>query len=280
MEPMGPFEVQLRRDRAVIGVAVALLCAAAWVYVVSGAGLGTPAWEMTSAGLPPQISIGPMAAMPIAARPELAAVPVAGWAVCVVMWWTMMIAMMAPGAAPAILLYALVARSTPAAGAPRPVAGAGWFTAGYLGAWLAFAAAAALAQAVFQHIGWMSRDTMSAAQPGFAAAVLGLAGLYQLSPMHEACLRRCRMPADFLQCSYRPGPGGALRTGLWHGLWCLGCNAMLMTLLFVGGVMNLLWIAALTALVAAEKVLPLGRWIGRGAGVAMIGLAASVLLTR
>jgi predicted metal-binding membrane protein len=111
-----------------------------------------------------------------------------------------------------------------------------------------------------------------------AAALLIAAGLYQLSPLKDACLGRCRSPADFLARNYRPGASGALRLGLLHGAYCVGCCWMLMALLFVGGVMNLIWIAALTLLVAAEKLLPGGNWLARIAGMAMVGWGAMLLL--
>ena len=129
----------------------------------------------------------------------------------------------------------------------------------------------------FERLAWMSPQMMRAQSPGFAAAVLALAGVYQLSPVQDLCLAHCRAPAAFLAAHYRPGAAGALRLGVIHGAWCLGCCGLLMGLLLVGGVMNLVWIAALTVLVAAEKLLPGGRWIARAAGGAFLGLAALIL---
>ena len=95
-------------------------------------------------------------------------------------------------------------------------------------------------------------------------------GIYQLTPFKDACLGRCRSPAQFLSRHYRPGVLGALRLGLLHGAFCVGCCWLLMALLFVGGVMNLLWIAGLTLLVAAEKLLPRGEILARVSGVILI----------
>ena len=111
---------------------------------------------------------------------------------------------------------------------------------------------------------------MDASGHWLAAALLIAAGLYQLSPLKEACLRHCRNPAQFLSRHYRPGPTGAFRLGVYHGAYCVGCCWLLMALLFVGGVMNLAWIALLTLLVAAEKLLPGGRWIALVTGAAFI----------
>ncbi len=104
------------------------------------------------------------------------------------------------------------------------------------------------------------------------------AGAYQLSPLKSACLRQCRSPAQFLSRHWRPGAIGALRLGALHGAYCVGCCWLLMTLLFVGGIMNFAWIAALTLIVGVEKLLPGGEWLGRIAGVALIAWGAARLL--
>jgi predicted metal-binding membrane protein len=111
-----------------------------------------------------------------------------------------------------------------------------------------------------------------------SAGVLAAAGLYQLSPLQGVCLSHCRSPAAFLSRYWRPGPLGAVRLGVLHGTYCLGCCWLLMALLFVGGVMNLAWIAALTLLVLAEKLLPGGPWVARAAGVALLAWGAATLL--
>jgi predicted metal-binding membrane protein len=111
-----------------------------------------------------------------------------------------------------------------------------------------------------------------------SGGVLIAAGLYQLSPLKNVCLAQCRAPASFLARHWRPHASGALRLGAQHGAYCVGCCWMLMALLFVGGVMNLIWIAALTTMVLIEKVLPRGQWIGRSAGVALAGWGVATLL--
>jgi predicted metal-binding membrane protein len=184
------------------------------------------------------------------------------------MWWTMMVAMMVPSAAPAILLYARVHRHSQST--PPPTAA---FLAGYLACWLAFSAGAAWLQ-----IAAMSPMADALGSRAASGGLLIAAGLYQLSPFKDACLSNCRAPTDFLTRHYRPGAAGAWRLGLIHGAYCLGCCWLLMALLFVVGVMNLAWVAALTLLVAAEKLLPGGQWIARIAGVAMIGWGAVLLI--
>jgi predicted metal-binding membrane protein len=190
------------------------------------------------------------------------------------MWGAMMVAMMSPSAAPTILLYGRVHRN--AAGASQPPTAA--FLAGYLVCWIGFALVAAALQLALERAALASPATMALHGRPAAAALLIAAGIYQLSPLKDACLGRCRSPADFLARNYRPGASGALRVGLLHGAYCVGCCWMLMALLFVGGVMNLVWIAALTLLVAAEKLLPGGNWLARIAGMAMVGWGAVLLL--
>ncbi len=120
--------------------------------------------------------------------------------------------------------------------------------------------------------------TMGSTSRWLSGGVLVAAGIYQLTPLKAACLAHCRSPAEFLARHFRPGPRGALRMGLIHGAYCLGCCWAVMLLLFVGGVMNLAWIALLTVLVAAEKLAPGGRVIGIAGGAAMLAWGAALLL--
>ena len=240
----------LRRHRTVTAAALAMLALLAWWWILSGAGMGMPA------------------------RAEILAFPhrgggmnmAVGWdaprfALNLAMWWVMMIAMMIPAAAPVILLYG---RAAPAQDiAPHD----GVFVAGYLLSWLGFSALAVALQLLLESIGILNGMTMSLTSRWLAGAVLIAAGIYQLTPAKDACLSHCRSPADFLARNFRPGAFGALRMGHVHGAYCVGCCWLLMALLFVGGIMNLAWIALLTILVAAEKLLPHGRWLARGAGL-------------
>ena len=233
------------RGRGVTIFALATLSLLAWIYLFSNPEMGS------------------MAGM--ASMPGMAEAP--GFPIIAAMWATMMVAMMLPSAAPAILLYARVHRHSTEA--PPPTAA---FLAGYLACWLGFALLAASLQ-----LAVASPVTMAVESRVGAAALLVVAGLYQLSPLKDACLNRCRSPAEFITRHYRPGSLGAARLGLLHGAYCVGCCWLLMALLFVGGVMNLVWVAALTLLVAAEKLLPGGAWIARIAGIAFIGWGAALM---
>ena len=190
------------------------------------------------------------------------------FALVVAMWWVMMIAMMVPSAAPTVLLYAQVHRTRFKPGGNPPI---GAFLWGYLLCWLIFSIVAAAAQLWLERSALASPMTMALHSRVAAGALLIAAGAYQLSPLKDACLGQCRSPASFLARHYRPGASGAFRMGIRHGAYCVGCCWPLMLLLFVGGVMNIAWIAALALIVAAEKLLPYGRWIARIIGVALVG---------
>lgn len=258
----------LKRERAIAIAALVLLCALAWGYTIAGAGLGMSAWDMTGfAWFPHRMGMGDA----FEAHWSLAA-----WVLIVAMWWVMMIAMMTPSAAPAILLYAKVYQHTSAQS--KVLAPTGAFAAGYLLVWLVFSLAAALLHWALDRSGLVAAMMMGSRSRSLSAGLLIAAGIYQLSPLKRSCLAQCRAPASFLSRHWRPHIGGALRLGVIHGAYCVGCCGVLMALLFVGGVMNLVWIAALTALVLIEKAVPGGQWVARGTGVALIFWGAVTLL--
>ncbi|HXK21763.1 MAG TPA: DUF2182 domain-containing protein [Myxococcota bacterium] len=183
------------------------------------------------------------------------------------MWAVMMVGMMLPSAAPMSLLFASVARKAAAQGSA--VAPAFVFSSGYLAAWTLFSVGATALQWWLERAALLS-PMLASASPLFGGGVLVLAGLYQWSPWKDACLDHCRAPAHFFAQHWRPGAWGAFRMGLAHGLYCLGCCALLMGLLFVGGVMNLLWVAGITLFVLVEKIAPHGERIARLAGAGML----------
>ena len=183
------------------------------------------------------------------------------------MWVAMVLAMMLPVAAPMIATHADIAGNGRAKGAPPspPLA----FVGGYLLVWAALCAVAAPLQWWMQHNAWLNSQ-MAGASDAFAGSVLVLAGLYQFAPLKHACLHRCRTPLQFFLTRWRPGWRGALRMGAEHGAFCVGCCWALMALMFVVGVMNLVWIGLLAALMAAERVAPRGATIARVAGVGFV----------
>jgi predicted metal-binding membrane protein len=198
------------------------------------------------------------------------------FALTFLMWSVMMVGMMLPTAMPMTLIYMSVVRKAKEDGAV--VAPTLVFIAGYLGVWGLFSVVATGAQWALESAALLS-PMMVSTSPVLGAGLLVLAGAYQLTPAKHACLSHCHSPVHFIAHHWRPGTLGALRMGASHGLYCLGCCWALMLLLFVGGVMNLLWIAAIAFFVLAEKLLPYGRVPSWVAGAAMMG-AGVVLAVR
>jgi predicted metal-binding membrane protein len=189
-----------------------------------------------------------------------------------VMWAVMMVGMMLPSAAPVMLLVAAISRRR-AAGAPGLTAA---FALGYILAWGGFSVVATALQWGL-HAAALLSPRLATTSPLLEGGLLVAAGVYQLTPLKAACLAHCRSPLGFLMTEWRDGVGGALRMGFAHGLYCLGCCALLMGLLFVAGVMNLLWVAVIALFVLVEKVAPGGPWVGRLVSWALIGAGLVVL---
>ena len=191
------------------------------------------------------------------------------------MWAVMMAGMMLPSAAPLLLLYGATARRR--AAGRRATHEIYALAAGYMTMWSLFSLAAAAAQRLLSMLLVLS-PMMTLRSPTLGAAVLVLAGVYQMTPLKSVCLRQCRSPISFLMHHSRPGVRGAFRMGVDHGAYCLGCCWALMLLLFVGGVMNLAVIAALTAFVGFEKLGPFGVRTARASGALLIGAGVWMLL--
>ena len=189
------------------------------------------------------------------------------------MWAVMMVGMMTPSAAPVVLLFAAMRRGSGAQRMPGIVFA---FVAGYLLVWVCFSAVAALSQLALHQAALLS-PMMTTSSAWLGAAILIAAGVYQLTPFKSTCLTHCRSPLGFLMSHWRDGTGGALRMGIAHGTYCLGCCWALMCVLFVVGVMNLLWVVAIAIFVLIEKVGPWGTLVARVAGVAMIVRGAYLL---
>jgi predicted metal-binding membrane protein len=241
-------ETMLRRDDLAVLAALVTLTLLAWVALLIGAGTGMDPVAMSGW------------LMPLVLPPALSAEwSAAYWLIAFLMWACMMVAMMLPSASPMVLLYARVAHQAERRGqltnAPAAIAA---FASAYLGLWILFSLSATGVQWGLEHLGAMSA-MMSSRVALLSGGLLIAAGLYQLTPLKAVCLSHCRGPAQFLAAHGRPGVRGAWRMGLAHGLYCIGCCAVLMLLLFVGGVMNLLWIAGLTLFVAIEKLAPFGE---------------------
>jgi len=184
------------------------------------------------------------------------------------MWVVMMTAMMLPTAAPMILIHARCVRGRDRTA--RPIVLSSLFALGYLVAWVAFSGGATLLQLALEKTAWFSPTAMSLDSALAGGAVLAAAGVFQFTPLKNACLRQCRTPIGFFMTSWREGHAGALAMGVHHGLFCLGCCSALMLVLFALGAMNLFWIAALTGFVLVEKTAPRGKAIARVGGAALV----------
>jgi predicted metal-binding membrane protein len=273
----------LRRERLIVAAGLFALALLAWGYVLAGAGMAVDVSEATVLSLFPHKAV--MAADPMAGM-EMPGMDMAqggdwgfrDWLLTIGMWAAMMVAMMTPSATPAILLYGRVRAHADGKTGGAGLAPSGLFAAGYLLLWLGFSALAAALHWALERSTLLSPTAMGSQSKWLSAAVLIAAGIYQLSPLKNACLTQCRSPAQFLSRHWRPGAAGAVRLGLLHGAYCVGCCWVLMSLLFVGGVMNLAWIAVLTLLVAGEKLLPLGSWTARAAGAVLVVWGAATIL--
>jgi predicted metal-binding membrane protein len=252
-------ETVIRRDRVLVLLGLAAITTTAWIYLVRMAAMmNAMAMEAdmhASMGMPQMHEWG---------LEELAGL--------FVMWAVMMIAMMLPSAAPVILLVARIYRRRGPAGRPATAG----FAAGYILVWTAFSAAAAVAQLLLHRAALLS-PTMASSSALLGGAILLAAGVYQWLPIKYACLSHCRSPLGFLTTEWREGVRGAVVMGMRHGLFCLGCCWALMALLFVAGVMNLLWIAAIAAFVLIEKLAPQGQRISQLAGVLLAAWGVFVL---
>lgn len=252
----GLVERALLHDRILVIAGMLAVVVLSWAYLLAGAGTMQ---EMDGMLMP--MSSGP-------------------WTfdhalVMLLMWAVMMAAMMLPSAAPMILFYATIARGRGASS--TPAASSGMFAAGYVTIWSAFSLAAVALQYGLERLALLS-PMMETTSKTMAGGILIAAGIYQWSPLKKTCLQGCRSPLEFMLTQWRPGARGAFVMGLRHGMVCVGCCWMLMLLLFVGGIMNLGWIAGLAVLVLVEKLAPAGHWIGRGAGILLLGWGIAALL--
>ncbi len=245
----GSADAVLKRDRAFVIAGLGGIAGISWVYIFH------LAREMgTSTGM------------------EMGVPRMQGWGavdfiLMFVMWAVMMVAMMTPSAAPMILTYSRVNRRHHEQRSPFLATAV--FLAGYLVVWTGFSAVATLAQWELHRAALLS-PMMVSNSPLLGGVLLIGAGVFQFTPLKRACLAHCRSPLGFFMTEWREGTRGALLMGIRHGIFCVGCCWLLMALLFVAGVMNLLWVAVIAAYVLVEKIVPAGHWVSRGIGLCVI----------
>jgi predicted metal-binding membrane protein len=255
-------EAIFKRDRLVAILMLGAMAALAWGYLVHEARAMVDTGVCCCAGMK-------------MSGPDTSAWNTATLIPLFLMWSEMMVAMMIPSAAPMILTFALVQRKRREQ--ERPFVPTSLFLLGYLIVWTAFSALAAMAQWILHGKSLLS-PMMTSNSPLFGGTLLIAAGIFQWTPLKNACLTHCRSPLSFLLTDWREGKFGALVMGLKHGAYCTGCCWFLMALLFVAGVMNLWWIAIIAVLVLVEKVVPRGFAIGKMAGVFLATWGSWLLL--
>ena len=256
-----PFERLLQRDRAIVGIALLILILSAWLYVgrlgtsmeMSGIDMTGTRMASTGTGMVMKSSLQPWSG--------------AEFVFMLLIWAVMMVAMMLPSATPMVLRYARIGRAT--AFDTNPIGPTGCFAVGYLLVWFGFAFAATGAQWALERAGWLT--PMASTSNVDAGILLIVAGLYQWSRFKHICLAHCQDTPLFLQShgGFRRNVLGALKLGVWHGAFCVGCCWVLMTLMFVDDVMNVFWMAAIATLVLVEKTVR-GHLVSRAIGAGFI----------
>jgi len=245
----GNLEAVLKRDRAFVLAGLAGIAVIAWAYMIyldqaMGKSMGM----------------------------EMGMARMQGWGtldflLMFIMWAVMMVAMMTPSATPMILTFSRVNRRRHER--RNPIVVTGVFLAGYLVVWTVFSAVATFAQWGLHRAALLS-SMMVSNNPLFGGMLLIGAGVFQFTPLKNACLTHCRSPIGFFMTEWREGNRGAFFMGVHHGIYCVGCCWFLMALLFVAGVMNLLWVATIAGYVLVEKFVPAGNWVSRAAGLCII----------
>lgn len=258
-------EGAVKRDRLVVLAALGFVVVLSWLYVLAGAGMNMWAFELTRSNS----GDGSMGMM----MPAVWSFGYAG--LMFVMWWVMMIAMMLPSATPMVLLFAAMNRKQKESG--NPYVPTTIFASAYLIVWAGFSIVAVALQWGLEATALLS-PMLTSASVMLSAGLLIAAGIYQLTPLKQACLKHCRSPLQFVLTRWRSGPGGAFRMGIEHGAYCVGCCWFLMGLLFFGGVMNLYWIGAIAVFVLLEKATPVGHWMSHVVGVALMTWGGVIFL--
>lgn len=244
-----PVPPALTRQRTIILATLLVLAAVGWVVFLRQANQPMGMADTMTRGMGPDLTMG------------------RDWPLFMGMWVAMMVAMMFPAAAPMVVMYGRMRRSDPPSIA--------LFTGAYIVLWFAFGVAAYLLSAAVESAA--SSSEWVATNWGRAGGILLVAaGVYQLTPLKDICLRHCRTPLSFVMTRWRDGRVGAVRMGLLHGLYCVGCCWLLFLILVPLGVMNVAAMVAVAALVFAEKVIPRGRGVGLAAAVAMVAFGSAV----
>ncbi len=251
-------EAVIRRERIILLASLALLLGISWLALLhlhGPAGAGHHHHLLT---------------------PHSQAMDAGGYLLAFWMWLVMMVAMMLPPVLPWILFFAATFRRHD--GGRKPWLATAAFVAGYFTVWAGFCLAAAAVQLGLQQVALLHTAELRTG-PAVGGILLLAAGVFQFSSFKAACLKHCRTPLGFFLSRWQDGPAGAFGMGFRHGGYCLGCCWALMGLSFALGIMNLLWMAALTVLLCVEKIAPKGDLLSRGFGI-LFGLWGLWLLLK
>jgi predicted metal-binding membrane protein len=252
-------EYILKKDRFIILSALFVICLLSWLYIIY---------------LYRQMIVMDMDALFFA----MPMTPKWSWTdffLLFLMWLIMMVAMMTPSIAPLILIFALINRKRKQQ--QNPFVPSGYLLGGYLLVWAAFSLLATLLQWLLQQISLLNPE-METTSKILGAIIFISAGLFQFTQVKHRCLNYCRTPVTFVHHNWKDGKRGALKMGIGNGTYCLGCCWILMILLFVSGIMNLLWIAIIALFVLIEKVLPAAKPVTFTAGIALIAYGVMILV--
>ncbi|MDP9230874.1 MAG: DUF2182 domain-containing protein [Bacteroidota bacterium] len=251
-------EYILRKDRFIVVSGLFVMCILAWLYIIY---LYKQMVHMNMEAL--------FFAMPM--TPSWTALD---FMLLFFMWFVMMIAMMTPSVSPLILIFAMVNRQHKEL--KNPFVPTGYLLAGYFLIWAGFSLFTTALQWLLQHISLLSPE-METTNKTLGGIILLAAGIFQFTALKQRCLNYCRTPIDFIHRNWKEGKRGALLMGMENGMYCLGCCWILMILLFVSGIMNLLWIVLIALFVLIEKVLPKVKWVSFIAGAVLIMCGTLVL---
>lgn len=252
-------EYILKKDRVIVSSALFLLCLLSWLYIIY---LYKQMYPMNMDAL--------FFAMPMTADWTWT-----DFVLLFLMWFVMMIAMMTPSVTPLVLVFATINRKRKEQ--QNPFVPSGYLLSGYFIVWAAFSLFATLLQWLLQQVSLLNPE-METTSKILGAIILISAGIFQFTSLKVRCLKYCRTPIDFILRKWKHGKWGALQMGMDNGIYCLGCCWILMILLFVSGIMNLLWIAIIAIFVLIEKVLPAAKLVSSIAGIALIGYGLFILV--
>ena len=254
-----PLVPVLKNDRFIVLMALSLICVLSWLYLFY---LHSQMYPMNMDAV--------FFAMPMTSQWSWT-----DFVLLFLMWLVMMIAMMTPSVTPLVIIFTIINRKRRQQ--QNPYSSSGYLLSGYFLVWAAFSLLATFLQWLLQRVSLLNPEMVTTSKV-LGGVILIIAGIFQFTPLKNTCLHNCRSPISFIHQHWKDGKTGAVRMGIQNGMYCLGCCWILMLLLFVSGIMNILWIAIISLFVLVEKVLSSVKFISPVAGIALIAYGIIVLL--